>query len=171
MRQPPKHPVVLLCSLLLAGCQMGPLQPPPEPGAGSLPMQAATGAEKPAGTVLCETTPADRQAPSLNSEYRSFSNRHDRLGFCIRLLDKGTIEVGTNMKSIHRVFGADVEDYGFKEGTGKARVILADWVVNPRGDSADALVGWYLALYYTDEGLIYKYFLSNIWKSPDMWGW
>ncbi len=116
------------------------------------------------GEVYGHLTKADTSAEILKVQYLGCSNRHDKLAFCVSLLDSKSLRVGTRMSTIKTIFGPDADDYGLEKGIGKACVSFADVVQNrhPEG-GASALEGWYLAVYYTQRGIVSDYFLSNLW--------
>lgn len=108
----------------------------------------------------------------LAIRYRRCTNRLEKLSFCLSALDCGRLGRKSEIDSLRTVFGEDFHDYGMAEedGLGKAEVWFTEWAVFPNGANS-VRRGWYLALYYRPEDRrVVKYFISNITRTPYMWG-
>ena len=162
----------LFAACLLCGCAHL-MHDSPDTSILSLSGARTTGRGSDLVPAVCETeSRADTNSVVLGIEYSLLTNRQEKLLFCIRLLDDNSISMGTKVSSLKAIFGADVEDYGVQNGQGRMRICFADWIKNPWADWAPGWrSGWYLAVYYDPRGIVHKYFVSNIWKAPHMWGW
>lgn len=151
--------IVALSIVLSAGCHV--------PG-GSTSLAHGTvsaGAEQEHFTNT--TTSVDR----LAKEFRALTAGAERMEFAIRLIDKGTINIGTRIDEVRTIFGNCYIDWGGAvSGEQGGTVYLADEPSKPPVDDMGTQLptGWWMAVYYGKHGKITAYYLSNLWKLPGM---
>ena len=127
--------------------------------------------DKNATSNVCNNTfKPSTNIETLSRSYSALSNKEDKLIFCINIINHHVIQELKNISDIKIIFGKDFEDYGIEGKVGKARVSFAEFHPSYYKYGTGIMVGWYLAIFYDLNGRIHKYFLSNIWKNEDMWG-
>lgn len=104
----------------------------------------------------------------LASEFRTLKNGHERMRFVVSLIDSGSIAKGTPISYIKAIFGDWYSESGIiKDGEGRGSLYLADTPKADGGGIATVMpIGWRMTIYYTEDGKISAYYMTNLWKFP-----
>jgi hypothetical protein len=115
------------------------------------------------------TTIQDPVVTNLAQMYRDAQDQFARRAVCLRAIDEGTIRPGVPIETIDQIFGTQFK--GDKGGLLSRNVYVSVIHFEPDKDvpqgplpEARGFSGWFLAVYYDEDGILRNYLLSNIHK-------
>ena len=110
----------------------------------------------------------ERQLQELHNKYRISRTELERLNVCIEAINKKLICEGCRVQNIDKIFSTD---YGRMDKSrlgldsmyaGTIRFVPVEYSKSPKETtSSSSYKGWYLGFKYTQDGRLYKYYLTN----------
>jgi len=108
----------------------------------------------------------------LAKTYSSLRTPDEKRAFCIHLIDEKFIQTGTKIEDLKTIIGKDFVELG-KHGELNMALICFEEIQpfsqnkNINLPVTEYLIGWYLQVFYSDDGRICHYSLSNIHRTPE----
>jgi len=99
----------------------------------------------------------------LAEQYAKCTNGHEKLHFCISLIDQWVIDRGVDLEVVKQIFGKDFIDCGEGREGLCARVDFGVLHKSKVPDGQSWIEGWYLDLQYTKSRKI-KSFSLKTWE-------
>jgi len=118
--------------------------------------------------ILCSASLAgasDARIAQLSRKYSHASSEKEKMAICIEAIDSGIICQGASITDVDLLFGTNFSKWLPDKG-GEDEIRTVNFV-DPIGGSETvqaAMRGWYLVVVYGENGIIRKYYLTNIHK-------
>jgi hypothetical protein len=101
----------------------------------------------------------------FKSDYEAAKTENERRAICLEAIDQKAIARGLPLANVKEIFGQDFsEDIGKDTDGFSYGIVNFSKPIKGGPDSAEFFVGWYMVVYYSKSGYIYKYHLTNLHK-------